>query len=1063
MTGEQPEGSFTNQVLGPVHGTVVQVGHANTVVASPPPVRSRYLEWVRQVAPAQLVGRSAELAELAAFCVAPDSAPYAWWRAAPWAGKSALMASFVLAPPPGVRVVSFFITARSGGDDTREAFVDVVQEQLAEVLGAAKDPAARNLNAVFSDAAALCQSRGERLVLVVDGLDEDRVSGGHSIAALLPLPAPGLRVIVASRLNPDLPSDVRADHPLRASGIERLLTPSPAAGAARDDMERELDALLDGASGEKDLLGFLVAARGGLSSADLAELTGRRPREVERALATRSFTRRPAHWNSRIAPQVYLLAHENLQLEAVDALGPSMLEGCWRAIKEWATGYRAAGWPADTPQFLLRGYFRLVDETGDVLALTDLAADPARHDRLLDVSNGDLAAMVELDAARTALLDSSEPDLLRLITVETYRDTFRGRNKLTPRRLPAIWAELGRIDHAVALAQSITEPGLRAAALVDLVGALARIDQVGRARLVAEEEYDPQLRDSLLGEILLTLMSSGQADEAAVGLDDRLSADQRKRVHSVIAFNHGEFATAARLGGEISDEGLRDRTLERLGEALAIDHPGMAEDLAAVIANEFRRNSVLAEVARSLFRRGDLARARQLAQKCGRSPLMQLELAESDDFVEAAVGLDEETRQRDFLPALVAVLAEAGRWSEIPAVLDSMTNKFRRSDATIHFLRALTAAGDTDLAFEWLRRIPPNGLVEGHFDVRGYVNVADTLLAGGNLDRAREAAEQAEKLVRRPAGDQRTFEALGALTRTVVAAGDVLRAELLARLVMPDWRAPRGIQELAAFLAAEGDPGTAEKLICGHELWWTMRDPLVTLARRLRESGDHAALARLAKYIRNRVKRLGEDQPYSWDAAIVMLCAVGEPSEITELVAAYSAENPGLILAVTDATAVLGARGEVAVALELCELIPKSASQLKEKLVSGLAKAGYLDEAEEVVESSTEPFERDRLVKAFVPELAQHDLGRALVQARLARFVSDRARLLVEISAAAPPNGRRQILAEAASVHHWSVIVPALDAEELGGLLGVVDRFGALYDSADPDADPDEDPDNPDV
>ena len=64
----------------------------------------------------------------------------------------------------------------------------------------------------------------QRLVLVVDGLDEDGgVTTGpdaYSIAALLPTRGPpdGLRVIVAGRPDPPVPADVPDNHPLRGSG-----------------------------------------------------------------------------------------------------------------------------------------------------------------------------------------------------------------------------------------------------------------------------------------------------------------------------------------------------------------------------------------------------------------------------------------------------------------------------------------------------------------------------------------------------------------------------------------------------------------------------------------------------------------------------------------------------------------------------------------------------------------------------------------------------------------------------------------------------------------------------
>ena len=97
-------------------------------LANRPVARSVYLQQVQQIFPWQLIGRDAELAELEAFCTEPDGGSYVWWQGPPWAGKSALMAWFVLHPPAGVRVVSFFITARFAGQSDRTAFLEVVLE-----------------------------------------------------------------------------------------------------------------------------------------------------------------------------------------------------------------------------------------------------------------------------------------------------------------------------------------------------------------------------------------------------------------------------------------------------------------------------------------------------------------------------------------------------------------------------------------------------------------------------------------------------------------------------------------------------------------------------------------------------------------------------------------------------------------------------------------------------------------------------------------------------------------------------------------------------------------------
>jgi hypothetical protein len=273
----------TATAVGGYANTGVHIGDVSLVTGAP--VRTAYMEQVRRIAPSVLRGRDEELAELAAFCTAPETAgTYRWLRAAAWTGKSALLSSFVLAPPPGVRVVSFFVTARLSSQNDRVAFTDNVLEQLLTILDQepprllGESTRESHLLRLLAQAAEACRERGEHLVLVVDGLDEDRGvttdPDGHSIAGLLPVEPPaGLRVLVAGRPNPPIPGDVPAGHPLRDPAVVRTLAPSPHAIAIRHEMERDLKRLLRGTVAEQDLLGLLTAAGGGLTAADLAELT----------------------------------------------------------------------------------------------------------------------------------------------------------------------------------------------------------------------------------------------------------------------------------------------------------------------------------------------------------------------------------------------------------------------------------------------------------------------------------------------------------------------------------------------------------------------------------------------------------------------------------------------------------------------------------------------------------------------------------------------------------------------------------------------------------------------
>ena len=212
-------------------------------------ILSAYLEQVRDIAPlGGLLDRETELDELARFCAGDES--YVWWQAGPWAGKSALMSSFVLNPPAGVDVISFFVTTRLSGQSDSDAFTEALIEQLSAVIGesvptaillAARDGHRRRLLRVAAERANLA---GRRLVLVVDGLDED-TSSAHtgvrpSIGALLPKqPISGLRVIVASRPHPPVSIDVAADHPLRFCAV-RTLQASPHASDMKDQAIWEL-------------------------------------------------------------------------------------------------------------------------------------------------------------------------------------------------------------------------------------------------------------------------------------------------------------------------------------------------------------------------------------------------------------------------------------------------------------------------------------------------------------------------------------------------------------------------------------------------------------------------------------------------------------------------------------------------------------------------------------------------------------------------------------------------------------------------------------------------------
>lgn len=469
--------------------------------AGPTLATTAYLSLVREFAPRDLLGRRTELAELAEFCASPGPGGYLWWRADAWAGKTALLAWFVLHPPDGVRVVSFFVTARYPGQDTWEAFTEVVIEQLAGLLGkpvpSSGNAALRvpHLRSLLDEAADVCRARGWSLVLVVDGLDEDREAAQHSIAALLPSQPPsGLRIVVSSRPHPPVPSDVPTRHPLRDQGIVRELSASPDAQQVQYEAEAEMDRLLRGTGIGRDVVGFVVAAGGGLASLDLATLTKRTESEMKeffRAVSGRTFSCvRSLGWaEPEEAPAVYLLGHAELQRAAAGRLGADEVARYRDEIHAWARRYQDGHWPADTPEYLLRGYFSMLKSTSDIPRIVTCALDLVRHARMAELVGSDSPALAEIESARDAVHAQPGPDLRSMALLTVHRDLLRHRGRQIPVSLPAAWAAAGfpvRADHMV---NSIVDESGQVRALCELVAALARHDRhdlasAGVARLV---------------------------------------------------------------------------------------------------------------------------------------------------------------------------------------------------------------------------------------------------------------------------------------------------------------------------------------------------------------------------------------------------------------------------------------------------------------------------------------------------------------------------------------------------------------------------------------------------
>ncbi|MEU4768468.1 hypothetical protein AB0H12_34990 [Actinosynnema sp. NPDC023794] len=755
----------------------VHVGDVNLRTGAP--VRTRYRFQVQQIAPRRLLDREAELLELAEFARSPEAGGcYRWWQAGAWAGKTALMSWFVLNPPPGVRVVPFFVTARLPGQSDRAAFVEAVLEQVLTLLGEQVPPlltpATReaHLLGLLAELARVCRARGETLLLVVDGLDEDRGYSthhdAHSVAALLPAVLPdGMRVIVTGRPDPPIPGDVDQHHPLREPAVVRTLEISPHALTLRQEMERDLKRLLAATAVERDMLGLMTASGGGLTVEDLAALTGTGQWQVRDHLETstgRSFARRPGDLALDGAPDVYLLGHEEIHVAAQRILEP-VLHAYRARIDSWAEDYHRRGWPAGTPEYLLRGYHAMVMGVGDLDRATWLCTDAHRHDRLLAVTGGDSAALTQISATLDAHVARQPPDLPAVARLAVHRDHLRDRNANVPAVIPALWIRLGRHDRGMALVRSTAGPHQRVRALVHAARALARggfheqvasvLDEaVETARSITDPDSvaDPDPRSRELAFVVEALLEVGDPDKA-VDVAGSITAPSSRS------------EALARAASALPAPGRRGQASELRDQALSV---------ALSISSPWERSWALATVVEALLSKADgrgllaevidqssqavhsilVPDARSRAWACVATALTAVGHRDAagdalDQALEAANTIDEIDSRNRSLGCVVEALATAGHHGRITPVINQAVEAARsvtgdpaqRGDALAGVVELVAKAGRHESALEIARSIPPpDSIISPDAKSRALTYVVKASTKAGDHHRALEIA-----------------------------------------------------------------------------------------------------------------------------------------------------------------------------------------------------------------------------------------------------------------------------------------------------------------------------------
>jgi tetratricopeptide (TPR) repeat protein len=952
------------------------------------------------------------------------------------------MASFVLNPPPRVRVVSFFVTARFAGQSDRAAFLEAVLGQLSELLGQSLPDVLTEANQqlwfleLLEQAAEKCTRDGYRLVLVVDGLDEDLgvLVGGnvHSIAALLPgNPSPGVRIIVASRPSPPVPIDVPAWHPLNNPAIVRPLSQSAHAVIMRGDTQRELARLLDSGGLGRELLGLVVTAGGGLSDEDLAELVDEPVGEIERILHTvtgRTFTSRGPQWGIS-SQRVFVLAHEELQQASLRSLRSTELTRWQETIHAWAESYRDRGWPAGTPQYLLRGYLRMLLRLGDLPRMVTLATDLARLDRMLDISGGDAAALTDITAIQEYVRDQPRPDLIATLRLAYTRRDLIKRNSNIPIHLPAVWVSIGNFNRAEALTESITDLG-------DLA--------------------------LTMGSMSMALSEKGRANDAASFLDDAEAAarsvmdplGQGWVLASLctVVIGTGNLERAVNIVRAISEPGWKDVALASLAGAFAkAGDVDRAKSIAISSSDTMEQASALASVTRTLAEAGDLSQARLLAddaETIARSATemwQQAPALASAALAAAAVGdlgrarlladdaeiiahsiIDRSNRDWVFA-SLARKAAEGGDLSRAEIIVRSITDQFQLAATLRSWSATATELGDLDRAEAIARSIADpsqqapalESLSEtvaksGDLDraetiacsisqpaqqASALASVAQAAAESGDLDRAGLLAEKAETTARFAAIEkpQQVWE-LAAAARALTAAGDLGRARMLAkkaeitaRSIADPWQQAPALTSVTRIVALTGNLDRAETIAR------SITDPreqaaaLASVAQAAAGSGDFDRASSLVGDIESNISTVTDTmQGWLMGSLSRTMAKIGNLDIAENMIRSIAnpEEKASALASVAQAAAESGDFDRARLLVGDIEGItrsvdPDSLDRVLEDLSRALASIGEMERAETAARSISHPYiQADALVALTELVAKRGDFSKAETIAR---------------------------------------------------------------------------------
>ena len=650
-------GPRAEQASAPLIPAALGVGHDVTM---PIPYRYDLSAAVIEHASA-VVGREGQVRELMGFS-SERGGGYVLVEAPAGFGKTTLVADLWrrhdknVWDGPRPDLIGFSVR-RDLGDHTAAAFIGRLIVQLEGRLGrsgGANEPRSRqeDFAALWREAVSAARP-GRPLLLVVDGLDEAAVER-PGIVDLLPEEVPEyVHVIVTSRPSPPVRSRVPPHHPLRRAQLVKLpylaveeiaellrsfgageplmamaiavhevtrgepllarctaqdiaLHGEPALASYQEKRPAgvgeyfrwQLDLLEADADDDStwDALALLFTATGGLTDADLADALVLPVHRLRQALkpAGRFLIGRGRHE----------LMHEELAVALAERLSPTQRRRAEECLLAWCRRYAEAGWPEDTPDYVLANVVGHVGRSDDY-ELAVLLVSRRRLELMLTRTPSFSVLSADTSAVLEILTRQSAPDIPAEIGTALAALNIRELAATVPPSLLPLLVATGETAKAEAYATLVGEPLQRCQAFQAIATALWKRGDAEQGRHAVSRAVDAALagglgrRSSCLEYLALALLDAGAVPEACdvvkIWAQERRGADSLDRIGPALV-RHGAAQFALTIAQRFGDDEA-DRAYGLL--AIALADTGR-EDQALAVADRMGTGPYAAELLAKL-------------------------------------------------------------------------------------------------------------------------------------------------------------------------------------------------------------------------------------------------------------------------------------------------------------------------------------------------------------------------------------------------------------------------------------------------------------------------------